>query len=211
MTPATAAARAQLIDLGRSLHERRLTPGRTGNLSVRIGDGFLITPTGASLGRLTPETLAHLGPGGQHHSGAWASKEWPLHAALYERDPHTAAVAHVHSTHAVAVSLLPDLDITDALPRLTPYYATRVRRLPVVPYLPPGDPELANAIRSITPGIQCALLAAHGTVAADKDLETAVDAIEEIEEAAKLYLLTYDKSPHQLTGEQLEALRRSQH
>ena len=128
------AARRQLVELGRALYDRGITPGRTGNLSIRLGERVLMTPTGVSLGRLHPDALAVVDAGGRSWSGPPPTKESALHLALYERFPDVGAVAHGHTTHAVAWSCLPEIDVTDALPVLTAYYAMRVGRLPVIPY-----------------------------------------------------------------------------
>lgn len=194
-----------LVELGRALYQRGITPGRTGNLSRRVDGGIEITPTGVSLGRIASGSLSVIDNEGIHRQGPPPSKEWPLHLALYRRDSAIGAVAHVHSTHAVAVSMLADLDSTDALPALTGYYAMRVGRLPLVPYYPPGDVMLSEAIAGLPAGTRCALLANHGSITAAADLESAVDAVEEIEEAAKLYLLTSGRRRRALSPEQIHA------
>lgn len=198
-------ARHQLVELGKSLHERGITPGRTGNLSRRVEGGFLITPTGTSLGRLQPDQLAFLDERGALKYGPEPSKEWSLHLACYQRDPAVGAVAHVHSLHAVAASILADTDPHRALPPLTGYFVMRVGRLPLLPYLPPGDPALADALRALPGGIRCALLANHGSIAGAEDLDSAVDAVEEIEQTAALHLLTARLAVRPLTSDQVAA------
>lgn len=200
--------RRQLVALGGALYGRSVTSGRTGNLSVRIDGGFLVTPTGVSLGRMEQADLSVLDEEGRHVDGPPPSKEWLLHRACYRRDAAVRAVAHVHSTHAVAVSLLADVDTAQALPPLTGYFVMRVGPLPLLPYHPPGDPGLAAALAGLPAGVRCALLANHGSVAAATDLESAVDAVEEIEETAKLYLLTRALPVRRLTAEQVAATRR---
>jgi ribulose-5-phosphate 4-epimerase/fuculose-1-phosphate aldolase len=202
-TEAQAEARTSLVELGRSLYDRGITPGRTGNLSQMVGDTILMTPTNSCLGRLDPARLSVLDLDGTHRDGPAPSKEVVLHLALYATQPAARAVAHVHSTHAVAWSCLEDLDPDDVLPPLTAYYVMRVGRLPMVGYLPPGDPGLGDAV--VAAGSRCALLAHHGSVAAAPTLEAAVDAVEEIEETARIALLLRSHAhrhldPQQITG-----------
>lgn len=203
---AIGTAHAQIVELGRALYERSITPGRTGNLSVRVGDRFVMTPTGISLGRLDPDRLSLLDAEGTLLTGAPPSKEWSLHLACYQRDPEITAVAHVHSVHAVAVSLLTGLDPETPIPPLTAYYAMRVGRLPLIDYHRPGDPALARALRYLPAGTRCALLANHGSIAGAVGLEAALDAIEEIEETARLVLLLNGRDIRPLTREQVESI-----
>jgi 3-dehydro-4-phosphotetronate decarboxylase len=201
------AAREGLVSYARSLFDRRLTHGRTGNLSVRLDDGWVVTPTGASLGRLDPATLARLDAGGRHVGGDPPSKESALHLAVYDARPAAEAVVHLHATHSVAVSCLADVDPSDVLAPLTAYYAMRVGTLPLVPYHPPGAPELADALRSVVSRHHAVLLANHGPVVAGTSLEAAVDALEELEETARLALLLHGRPVRPLTPEQAAPLR----
>lgn len=198
-------ARTELVELGRALYERGITPGRTGNLSQVVGEQILMTPTNSCLGRLDPAQLSVLGRDGTHRDGPPPSKEVVLHLALYETQPDARAVAHVHSTHAVAFSCLDDLDPTDVLPPLTAYYVMRVGRLPLVGYLRPGDPGLGAAV--VAARSPCVLLAHHGSVAAAPTLEAAVDAVEEIEDTARIALLLRGHPHHPLSPAQAGALR----
>ena len=208
MSPTDEAdARQRLVALGRSLHQRGLAPGTSGNLSVRLDDGYLLTPTGASLGWLNPRRLSRLYLAGRPSGGDPPTKEAPLHLAVYDRRPDAGAVAHLHSTHAVAVACLAGLDPTDVLPPLTAYYVMRVGRLPLVPYHPPGAPELAGAVATLAADHHALLLANHGPVVAGRDLDEAVNAIEELEETARLHLLLEGRATRPLTAEQVVALR----
>jgi len=199
-------ARAQIVRLGQALYDRGITPGRTGNLSVRVGDRVLMTPTNVSLGRLVPECLSLLDADGQLIEGDPPSKEYALHRACYARDTAASAVAHVHSTYAVAASCMKPGDDGSPIPPLTAYFVMRVGSLIVLPYFPPGDPALATALRDATQG-RCALLANHGSIAAAADLEAAVDAVEEIEETAKLALLLRGVEVNPLDEAQIAYLR----
>ena len=202
-----SAAREELCRLGRSIFERGLTGGSTGNLSVRLDGGFLMTPTGASLGDLDPANLARLDQTGRHLSGAPPTKEAFLHIAMYEERPRSHAVVHLHSPHAVAVSCLADVDPADVLPPITAYYVMRVGRLPLIPFFRPGDPRLAEAVRARAAEHPAALLANHGPVVAGPSLRAAADAIEELEATAQLFLLLRSQPTRFLTSEQVGEVR----
>ena len=184
-----AADRDALCALGRSLFDRGLTHGSTGNLSVRSGDGFLLTPTGSSLGTLDPARLSRLDAHGAHVSGDAPTKEAQLHLAVYRERPADAGIVHLHSTHSVAVSVLADADPANVLPALTAYYAMRIGKLPLVPYFAPGDAALAEAVAGFASRHHAMLLANHGPVVSGTSLDAAADAIEELEATAKLWLL----------------------
>lgn len=203
-----AKLREDLCRLGASIYERGLTHGSTGNLSARCEDGWLLTPTGSSLGRLDPARLSKLDWKGALVSGDAPSKESFLHLAMYEERAHSAAVVHLHSTHSVAVSVLEGLDPADVLPPLTAYYVMRIGSLPLVPYYAPGDLALAQAVRGYAGRHHAVLLANHGPVVAGSSLSAAADAIEELEATAKLFLLLRHEKPRCLTPEQVADLRR---
>lgn len=202
------AARTQMVQLGAALYDRGLTPGRTGNLSVRTDDEIMITPTNACLGRLDPERLAVTSIDGEHRAGGRPSKELVLHQALYRNHPTCAAVAHLHSTSAVAVSCLPGLRSDDALPPITPYFVMRVGRLPLIDYATPGSVELEEQVSKASERSRSVLMRNHGSLAAARSLESAVDAVEEIEETARLYLLLEGRSPAYLGEEAVAELHR---
>jgi len=201
-----ATLREQICRFGRSLFERGLTPGSSGNISVRCDDGFLVTPTNASLGFLDPAKLALLDAGGRLVSGDAPTKEVPLHNALYQTRGAAGAVVHLHSTHAVALSMLPEIDPRAALPPLTPYYLMRCGRTALLPYYRPGDPAVADAIKGLAGRYTSVLLANHGPVVAGDTLEAAVFAMEELEETAKLYLLLRGLNPRHLSPQQVADL-----
>ena len=160
------AAAEGIAKMGASIFARGLTPGRTGNLSCRIGDEIVVTPTGVSLGSLDPCQLAIIDLEGRPIRGGQPSKEAGMHAALYRARPTARGVVHLHSTHAVAVSCLADIDERSALPPLTAYFAMRVGRLPLVPYFAPGDPSLSIAAEEMARHHHAMLLANHGSVVA---------------------------------------------
>lgn len=202
------AARSAMVRLGAALYDRGLTPGRTGNLSIRSDREIMITPTNACLGRLDPERLAVTSLDGEHLAGDPPSKELVLHRALYRRHPTCSAVAHLHSTSAVAVSCLPGLPSDNALPPITPYFVMRVGRLPLVDYAAPGSVELEALVSRAAERSRAVLLRNHGSLAAAPSLEGAVDAVEEIEEAARLHLLLEGRSPAYLGEEAVAELHR---
>lgn len=200
--------RDAIAEHGRSLFMRGFGVGSSGNISVRLDDGgILITPTNSCMGRLDPGRVARLGPDGRHLSGDKPSKEQFLHAAMYRVRPGDRAVAHLHSTHAVAVGCLDGLDPADVLPPLTAYYVMRIGRLPLVPYYRPGDMALADAVAENAAGHHAMLLANHGPVVSGRDLDTAVYAIEELEETAKLFLMLDGRSTRLLSPQQVAELR----
>jgi 3-dehydro-4-phosphotetronate decarboxylase len=202
-----ARIREEIVRFSRSLFERGLTPGSSGNISVRLADGWIVTPTNASLGFLDPARLSRLDAAGRLVSGDAPTKEIPLHAALYETRGRAGAIVHLHSTHAVAVSVLPEVDPADVLPALTAYYVMRVGRTALVPYYRPGDPAVADAIRGLAGKYAAVLLANHGPVVAGESLEAAVFATEELEETARLHLLLRGLNPRLLSPGQLADLK----
>ena len=205
-----AALRESICRYGRSLFERGLTPGSSGNISLRLDDGgWLVTPTNASLGFLDPAGLSRLDAKGRLISGHKPTKEIPLHSALYESRDTARAIVHLHSTHAVAVSMLPDIDPDAVLPPLTAYYLMRVGNAALVPYYRPGDPAVADAIKGLAGEYSSVLLANHGPVVSGDTLEAAVFAIEELEETAKLYLLLRGLNPRYLSPEQVTDLTKT--
>lgn len=202
-------ARDKLVAIGKSLFDRGLTFGSTGNLSVRLGDGsWLMTPTNASLGALDPERLSKLDPEGRHVDGDAPTKEAFLHVEMYRQRADARAVVHLHSTHSVAVSVLADVDPADVLPPITAYYVMRIGTLPLVPYYPPGDMALAGAVSALASKHHAMLLANHGPVVAGTSLEVATYATEELEETARLFLLLRGQAIRALTPEQVAELRR---
>ena len=202
--------REEICRLGRSLFERGLTPGSSGNISARLDDGgYLVTPTNASLGFLDPARLSRLGADGRLASGDAPTKEVPLHSALYQTRGGARAVVHLHSTHSVALSMLPEIDPRAALPPLTPYYLMRCGATALLPYHRPGDPAVAEAIRGLAGKYASVLLANHGPVVAGDTLEAAVHAIEELEETARLYLLLRGLNPRYLTPAQVADLSKT--
>ena len=203
-----AARREALCALAKSMFDRGLTHGSTGNLSLRTESGYLMTPTGSSLGALDPARLAVLDAGGTHVGGDAPTKEALLHLAMYRERPRDAAVVHLHATHSVAVSVLEGVDPADVLPPLTAYYAMRIGTLPLLPYFAPGDAALADAVGAVAARHHAVLLANHGPVVSGTSLAAAADAIEELEATAKLWLLLRGERVRTLDAGQLADLRR---
>jgi 3-dehydro-4-phosphotetronate decarboxylase len=199
--------RDEICRLGESLFTRGLTFGSAGNISARLEDGWLMTPTNFSLGRLDPAELSKLDANGKLVSGKPPTKETFLHRAMYSERPQAGAVVHLHSTYSVAVSALADIDEANVLPPITAYYVMRVGRLPLVGYYPPGDLALADAVQRLAGKHHAVLLANHGPVVAGSTLDAAANAIEELEETAKLFLLLRGSKVRMLTAEQVAALK----
>lgn len=201
-------ARDSLVSLGRSMFARRLTFGSSGNISVKVDGGWLMSPTNVALGDLDPARLAKLDDQGRHVSGDAPTKESFLHLAMYRERQGAGAVVHLHSTHSVAVSCLDGIDPDDVLPPITAYYVMRVGKLPLIPYFAPGDPALGEAVGRIAAKHSAVLLANHGPVVAGSSLSAAVNAIEELEETARLYLLLHGRPTRYLTPEQVADLQK---
>jgi 3-dehydro-4-phosphotetronate decarboxylase len=203
-----AKLREQICMLGKSMFDRGLTVGSSGNLSVRTDDGWLMTPTNSCLGFLDPARLSKVDGKGNLVSGDKQTKESFLHLAVYEKRPDARAIVHLHSTHSVAVSCLADVDPQEPIPPITAYYVMKIGNLLLLPYYAPGDMTLANAVKEVAAKHHAILLANHGPVVAGKDLESAVYATEELEETAKLYLMLRGTRLRILTPEQVAELRR---
>ena len=200
------AERDSICRLAKSLFDRGLTIGSSGNISVRLDDGWLMTPTGSSMGNLDPNEISKLDLSGNLISGNNPTKESFLHIAMYDERPDSRAVVHLHSTHSVAVSCLADIDKKNVLPPITAYYVMKIGTLPLVPYFPPGDINLAKAVKEMASDHHAVLLANHGPVVAGKTLEDAVYAIEELEETARLFLLLKNMKTQYLDQNQVNAL-----
>ncbi|NUP17621.1 MAG: aldolase [Streptomyces sp.] len=202
-----SAARDAIVATARSLFDRGLTHGSTGNLSVRLADGtLLLTPTGAALGTVTAAELSRTDVRGRHLDGPRPTKEAVLHAAFYRARPCAHAVVHLHSTYAAALSVRADLNPDDVLPPLTAYYAMRLGTLPLLPYHAPGDPALEPLAERTARTHHAVLLANHGPVIAAPTLRQAADAAEELEETARLFFLLHGHPTRPLTAEQAAAL-----
>lgn len=203
-----AHERKRMADHARSLFERGYGCGSSGNISLRVDDKLLITPTSSCMGRLDPAKISLVNLQGEHLDGDPPSKELFLHLAMYRERAAEQAIVHLHSTYSVAVSCLEEIDHADAIPPLTAYYVMRVGRLPLVPYFSPGDLTLAEAVASVAKECRSMLLANHGPVVAAGDLDKAVYAVEELEETAKLFLLLAGHKTRPLTPQQVEDLHR---
>jgi ribulose-5-phosphate 4-epimerase/fuculose-1-phosphate aldolase len=203
------AVRDNIVKWGKSLFERGLTAGSSGNISVKIEDGYLATPTNSCLGFLDPDRLSKLDLDGKPISGDTPTKELPLHFAFYEGRPDCRAVVHLHSTYATALSCLADVNPKDAIPPITPYVVMRVGSVPVVPYTRPGSAEVKPLIAAIVADHSAALLENHGPIVSGQSLDAAVFAIEELEEAARLAILTRGMPVRHLTQAAIDDLNKT--
>jgi ribulose-5-phosphate 4-epimerase/fuculose-1-phosphate aldolase len=198
-----AALRAEIVALGASMFDRGLSGGSSGNISVRLADGWLMTPTNASLGRLHADRISKLNARGDHVGGDTPTKEALLHLAMYAERPQARAVVHLHSTYSVALACRADVDADDVLPALTPYAIMKIGKLPLVPYRLPGDARLGDDVRVHAAKHTAVLLANHGPVVAGASLEAAVNAIEELEETARLAFILHGHPTRLLTRDQI--------
>ncbi|SLN31905.1 L-fuculose phosphate aldolase [Pseudoruegeria aquimaris] len=204
---AEARLREQICLLAKSMFDRGLTGGSTGNISARTEDGgLLVSPTGTSFGRLDPGRLSRFDAKGVLIGGDAPTKEMPLHSAFYETRSTAGAVVHLHSCHSVALSMLPEVDPDNFLPPLTPYGIMKLGRVKLLPFFLPGDPAMGEAVRGLAGKRSAVMLANHGPVVAGKDVEAACNAIEELEDTARLALLTRGMNPRGLTEAQVQAL-----
>ena len=201
--------RDKIARLSKSLYERGLTAGSSGNISVRIDDGWLLTPTNSCLGELDPARISKLDWNGKLLAGDPGSKEAFLHRAMYETRPKAGAIVHLHSTHSAAVSCLCGLDPANCIPPLTPYFIMKIGQLPLVPYHRPGDKDLREVIKSLAAKHSAVLLANHGPVVSGSDLEGAIYASEELEETAKIFLLVGNRPVNCLNAEQIDDLKQA--
>ena len=209
MTSETAL-REQICSLARSMFDRGLTGGSTGNISARTPDGgLLVSPTGTSFGRLDPGRLSRFDAAGRLIDGDPPTKEMPLHAAFYDTRASAGAVVHLHSCHSVALSMMPEVDADNFLPALTPYAVMKLRKVKLLQFFLPGDPAMGDAVRGLDGKRSAVMLANHGPVVAGKDVEAACNAIEELEDTARLAMMTRGLNPRGLTNDQVARLVRT--
>ena len=199
--------RDQICLLAKSMFDRGLTGGSTGNISARTEDGgLLVSPTGSSFGRLDPDRLSRFDAAGRFIGGDTPTKEMPLHTAFYDTRSTAGAVVHLHACHSVALSMMPDADEDNFLPPLTPYGIMKLGKVRLLPFFLPGDPAMGEAIRGLAGKRSAVMLANHGPVVAGRDVEAACNAIEELEDTARLALLTRGTAVKALTDTDVKAL-----
>jgi ribulose-5-phosphate 4-epimerase/fuculose-1-phosphate aldolase len=212
-----SAQRAEICRVGKSLFDRGLVHATAGNISVRLPDaeGFLITPTDGCLGFLDPATLAHADAEGTPLGDAKPSKTLTLHRHIYAADPTAQCVLHTHSTHLVALSLAGVWSTDDIVPPITPYYVMKVGHVPLIAYHRPGDPAVATLVSASIAAaakrnapIRAVMLDRLGPVVWGETPAAAMATLDELEETARLWLMTTPK-PSALTDQQLDELRRT--
>lgn len=196
-----------ICTLAKSMFDRGLTGGSTGNISARTPDGgLLVSPTGSSFGRLDPARLSRFNAAGAHIDGDQPTKEMPLHSAFYDTRSTAGAVVHLHSCHSVAWSMMPGVDPDNFLPPMTPYAIMKLGRVKLLPFYMPGDPAMGDAVRGLAGKRSAVMLANHGPVVAGKDIEAACNAIEELEDTARLAILMRGYDAKMLTPQQVQTL-----
>ncbi|WP_380178289.1 aldolase [Kalamiella sp. sgz302252] len=199
--------RQDLVRYARSMYERGYSSGGAGNISLKLPDGtVLATPTNSSFGDLDPDSLSKVTITGEQLAGQKPSKEILMHLAMYRQRPLCGGIVHLHSPWLTALSCLPDLDYENALPPITPYYVMRVGKLPVVRYIRPGSPVIAEEVEKLAKEHNAILLANHGPVISGKDIREAVFNAEELEETAKLYFMLKPFGMATLTAENVDEL-----
>lgn len=199
--------REHICLLAKSMFDRGLTGGSTGNISARTDDGgLLVSPTGTSFGRLDPARLSRFDAHGTLISGDQPTKEMPLHSAFYDTRSSAGAVVHLHACHSVALSMMPDVDPENFLPPLTPYAIMKLGRVKLLPFFMPGDPAMGDAVRGLAGKRTAVMLANHGPVVAGKDIEAACNAIEELEDTARLAMMMRGIPARALTDAQVRDL-----
>lgn len=199
------ALREHICLLAKSMFDRGLTGGSTGNISAKTADGgLLVSPTGTSFGRLDPGRLSRFDHSSQFMDGDPPTKEMPLHTAFYDTRSAAGAVVHLHSCHSVALSMMPDADPDNFLPPLTPYGIMKLGKVQLLPFFLPGDAAMGQAVRGLAGKRSAVMLANHGPVVAAKDVEAACNAIEELEDTARLAMMTRGLQPKGLTPAQVK-------
>ena len=198
--------REQICATGASLYQRGYTVGAAGNISARLHDGWLITPTDACLGRLDPAELSKVDASGQWVSGAKPSKTLVLHRGIYGNDGEARAVIHTHSTHLVALTLSGVWREDEVLPPITPYQVMKVGRIPLIRYRRPGDPQAAAEVAALAGQGRGALFERLGPVVWERSVEQASHVLEELEETARLWLMTHPR-PQPLDAAAIDELR----
>jgi len=201
--------RDEICRIGESLYRRGYTVGSAGNISARLDDGFLITPTDACLGFLDPAGLAKLDRDGRQVAGERASKTILLHRAVYGARPDIGGIVHTHSTNLVALSMLPDVNHNDVLPPITPYFVMKVGHVPMIPYRRPGDPVVADLVLAHAASVRAVLLERLGPLVWHDSVSAACFALEELEETAKLWLMLRDVRPPALSQAQIDDIKRT--
>ena len=199
--------REEICIVGKSLYERGYTVGSAGNISARLEDGWLITPTDACLGRLKPEEIAKVSKDGTWVSGNKPSKTLELHRQVYDRNPEVNGVVHTHSTSLVALTLAGGWNNDDILPPLTPYQVMKVGHVPLIAYQRPGSPDVAAQVAQLANSVRGVMLERLGPVVWESSVSKASFALEELEETAKLWMMS-DPKPAPLGEEAIEDLRR---
>lgn len=203
---AESKAREEIVRIGADLYSRRYTVGSAGNISARLEDGWLITPTDACLGHLEPAAIAKVSSDGEWLSGDKPSKTLVLHRAIYDRDPSVGGVVHTHSTNLVALTLAGVWSEENVLPPITPYQIIKVGKVPFIAYCRPGHPSVGERVRELANDVRAVLLERLGPVVWGTTVSQAAWSLEELEETAKLWLML-DPKPVAMSEQQIDDLR----
>lgn len=195
-----------LVAVGHSIFARGLVSGSAGNMSVRIREGFVTTPSGVPFGELTPAGLSVLDTEGRLVQGPKPTKEASFHLAWYAANPTHGGIIHLHSPWATAVACLEGLPEDDVLPPLTPYQIMKIGRMPLAPYAAPGSAALTDGVAALAAGRRAVLLANHGPICGGSTLAVALDVAEEVEATCRLWLTLGDRAVRTLSAEAVAVL-----
>jgi 3-dehydro-4-phosphotetronate decarboxylase len=185
-----AKIREEICVTGASLYERGYAVGAAGNISARLSDGWLITPTDACLGRLDPARIAKVNLDGVPVSGDRPSKTLALHRGIYSHNHSARGIVHTHSTNLVALSLEGVWSEADILPPITPYFVMKVGHVPLIRYRHPGHPSVAHEVAEVANRVRAVLLERLGPVVWERSVSHAAFALEELEETARLWRIS---------------------
>jgi ribulose-5-phosphate 4-epimerase/fuculose-1-phosphate aldolase len=197
--------RDEIARVGADLYQRRYTVGSSGNISARLPDGWLITPTDACLGHLVPDSISKVNTAGEWVGGDKPSKTLTLHRGIYKQNPAVNGVVHTHSTHLVALTLAGVWRDDEILPPITPYQVMKVGRVPLIKYRRPGDAAVAAEVKPLATIVRAVMLERLGPVSWGASVEQAAWSIEELEETAQLWLMSNPK-PQPLSAASLDEL-----
>ncbi len=206
---AHATATSAVDDLVAAAHQLAalgLSPGTSGNVSVRVGDRVFLSATGTSMATVEARELAELSLDGTLLDGPRPTKEAPLHLAFYRKSESIRAVVHLHSASAVAASCLPPYSELSALPPITPYFVMRVGQTPLIPYAPPGSDDHAVELERRSFRFRSALLQNHGSIVAGDSVARAVEAAIELEAASDVIVRLGTRPFEPLTDSQARHL-----
>lgn len=199
-------AKEKIVLYAKSIFNRGLTSGASANMSVKIDNGWVITPTNTCFGFLDVDSMSVIDKNGDLLHGEKPSKEFLLHMRMYEKRPQDTCIIHLHSTWATSFSCLPVADESNIVPTYTPYLTMRLGPIARIPYFSPGDKKLADAISEVAGRHAGVIMANHGPIVSAETVEKALYGMEELEESCKIALILMEKNAIELCPEQIKEL-----